>query len=105
VVAILARNPQERNIWTHLLLTPIIAYVAPRIMRNTPPMPKAGVIRGCIGSASDSSLPALDVALLAAVLEAVGSMDVVLEVCLAVEAGLDEVEFPVDVNDPAEPED
>jgi hypothetical protein len=68
-------------------------------------MPKAGVIRGCIGRASDSSLPELDVALLAAVLEAVGSMDVVLGVCLAVEEGLDEVEFPVDVNDSAKAED
>ena len=71
--------------------------MAPSTIRNTPAIPKAGVIRGCIGSVSGSCWSAFAVALGAAVLEAVGRM-VVLEECFAVDEGAADVEFRADVN-------
>ncbi len=78
--------------------------MAPKIMRNTPLMPKAGVIRGCIGSTSGSFSSEIPVALFAGVTEAVGWMEVVLE-CFGVEEGTEEVELLAGVTDATKPED
>ena len=67
-------------------------------------MPKAGVIRGCIGSTSGSFLLEATVALLAAVAEAVGWLEVVLD-CFVVVVGREEVELLAGVTDAAKLED
>ena len=68
-------------------------------------MPKAGVIRGCIGSASGSVLSELAVAFPTAVLEVLGGTEALLEDCCTVVEGADEVEFLPDVTNDAELED